>query len=367
MGRGFFRLRALRSPFPLNSFPHEKRIRDLARSRTFAPSVSRAASKKRSPKKPTIYDLARIANVSPGTVSRVLNNRDKVKAETRERVLRAAKTLNLKPQVSVRFRQIAILSEPTFHDRIEGYAATLTAHLSFSFSRRNIGVVLPLNPFEQLPGLFLDGLIAVTFDKRLQELLAQLETRMPVVYMDKFDLEPGEYAICSDHFRSGYLAAQHFIARGKRRLGFLGSHNNAPFVERLKGYRKGMAEADIPVDERLHVLTDPQTSHLSAITRIVRAGADCIYVPGTSFQAMECLHILTYVMGVKVPQEISLIGGENEGISSLSNPPLTTIEEPLREMADHPAAMIDSLTAGERIAARHVILPVRLIERDSVA
>ncbi|MEO6004827.1 MAG: LacI family DNA-binding transcriptional regulator [Opitutus sp.] len=318
-------------------------------------------------KKPTIYDLARIAQVSPGTVSRVLNNRDKVKPETRERVLRAANALNLKPQVSVRFRQVAILSEPTFHDRIEGYAATLTAHLSFAFSRRNIGVVLPSNPFEQLPSLFLDGLIAVTFDKQLQALLAELATRLHVVYMDKFDAAPNEYAVRSDHFNSGYLAAQHFIARGKRRLGFLASHNNAPFVERLKGFRQALAEANVPADDRLHVFIGPETNHLSAITRIVRAGADCIYVPGTSYQAMECLHILTYVMGIKVPQDISIIGGENEGISALQNPPLTTIEEPLHEMADQAAQMLDHLTSGRPVAKRQITLPVRLIERDSVA
>lgn len=318
-------------------------------------------------KKATIYDLARLANVSPGTVSRVLNNRDKVKSETRERVLKAANTLNLKPQVSVRFRQVAILSEPTFSDRIEGYAATLTAHLSFAFSRRNIGVVLPTNPFERLPGLFLDGIIAVTYDKQLQSLLAGLESRMHVVYMDKFDVTANEYAVCSDHFNSGYVAAQHFIARGKKRLGFLGSHNNAPFLERLKGYRKALGEAGLPVDDRLQVLTNPGTSHLSAITRIVRGGADCIYVPGVSFQAMECLHILTYVMGLKVPQDISIIGGENEGISAIQNPPLTTIQEPLRDMAERAAEMLDQLTSGERIATRSQVLPVKLIERDSVA
>lgn len=331
------------------------------------PATAETAGKPRAGKKPTIYDLARIAEVSPGTVSRVLNNRDKVKPETRERVLRAANALNLKPQVSVRFRQIAILSEPKFPDRIEGYAATLTAHLSFAFSRRGLGVVLPTNPFEELPGLFLDGVIAVTFDQQLQALLAELETRMPVVYMDKFDAGPREYVVRSDHFNSGYLAAQHFIARGKRRLGFLGGNNNPPFVERLKGYRKALAEANLSVDERLHVLAGPETNHLSAVTRIVRSGADCIYVPGTSFQAMECLHILTYVMGIKVPQDISLIGGENEGISSLQNPPLTTIEDPLRDMADRAAAMLDQLTSGASIPARHLTLPVRLIERDSVS
>lgn len=331
------------------------------------PAGKRAEGRSRPDKRPTIYDLARIAEVSPGTVSRVLNNRDKVKPETRERVLRAANALNLRPQVSVRFRQVAILSEPQFPDRIEGYAATITAHLSFAFSRRNIGVVLPSNPFEELPTLFLDGLIAVTFDKQLQALLAELEQRMHVVYMDKFDPAPDEYVVRSDHFNSGVLAAQHFIARGKRRLGFLGGNNNAPFVERLKGYRKAISDAGLPMDDRLHVLAGPETNHLLAVTRIVRSGADCIFVPGTSFQAMECLHILTYVMGVKVPQEISIIGGENEGISSLQNPPLTTIEDPLRDMADQAAAMLDQLTSGQTVPERHLTLPVRLIERDSVS
>lgn len=327
--------------------------------------VSRSRSSRRVARKPTIYDLARAVGVSPGTVSRVLNNRDKVSAETRERVLRAATELNLKPQASVRFRQVAVLSEPAFTDRIEGYAATLSAYLSFAFSRRNIGIVLPTNPFTELPELFLDGVVAVTFDKPLQALLAKLEKRMPVVYMDKFDVQPGEFAVCSDHFNSGYLAARHFLARGKRKLGFLG-RPYVPYVERLKGFRKALQEAKITGDDRLQVLAGTEISPSSAVTRIVRAGADSIYVPGTSFQAMECLHILTYVMGIKVPQEISLIGGENEGISALQNPPLTTIEEPLREMAEQAASMFETLSSGKTPAARHVILPVRLIERDSV-
>jgi LacI family transcriptional regulator len=328
--------------------------------------MSRSQPAPRPGKKATIYDLARLAEVSPGTVSRVLNNRDKVKPETRERILRAAKELNLKPQVSVRTRQIAILSEPTFTDRIEGYAATLTAHLAFAFSRRNIGLLLPSNPFEQLPGAFLDGIVAVTFDKGLRSMLAELETRLPVVYMDKFDATSRQLTVCSDHFSSGYLAAKHFIARGKRKIAFMGG-DTPPFLERLKGVRKALAEAKVEADDRLLLPMAPGVNHFSAVTRVVRAGADSIYAPGTSFQAMECLHILTYVMGLKVPQDISLIGGENEGISIIQNPPLTTIEEPLRDMAEQAAVMMDALTAGERIQTRQLSLPVRLIERDSVS
>ena len=170
-------------------------------------------------KRATIYDFARIAKVSPGTVSRVLNNRDRVKTETREAVLRAAAELNLKPQASVRNREVAILSEPTYPDRFGGYAGTLTAHLSFAFSRRNIGVLLPLNPLAELPTKFIDGIVVVTEAKALRELVVELEKRMPVVHIDKFLLAKDEYVVCSDHYGAGYMAARHFIERGKRKLG----------------------------------------------------------------------------------------------------------------------------------------------------
>lgn len=316
-------------------------------------------------KKATIYDLARLANVSPGTVSRVLNNRDRVKPETRESVLRAASELNLKPQASVRNREIVILSEPTYPDRVGGYSATLTAHLSFAFSRRNIGVLMPLNPFEELPAKFFDGIVVVTQDMALRELVADLEKRMPVVHIDKFPVDPAEYIVCSDHYRAGYLAARHFIERGKRKPAFLGG-NYFPFAERLRGFRKALTEAELPVDDQLASLFGPESNHVSVVTRIVRAGADAIYAPGSSFEALECLHILSYVMGLKVPQDISLIGGENDRVSSLLNPPLTTIEEPLREMAEQAVAMLDRLTSGEIIAPRNVMLPIRLIDRNSV-
>jgi LacI family transcriptional regulator len=316
-------------------------------------------------KKATIYDLARIANVSPGTVSRVLNNRDRVKPETRESVLRAAAELNLKPQASVRNREIVILSEPTYPDRVGGYSATLTAHLSFAFSRRNIGVLLPTNPFAELTTKFFDGIVVVTQDKALRELVADLEKRMPVVHIDKFPVDPAEYVICSDHFSAGYLAARHFIERGKKKPAFLGG-NYPAFSERLRGFRKALTEAELPIDEQCASLFGPESNHVSVVTRIVRAGADAIYAPGSSFEALECLHILAYVMGLKIPQDISVIGGENERVSALLNPPLTTIEEPLREMAEQAVDLLDRLTMGERIAKRNKMLPVRLIDRNSV-
>lgn len=316
-------------------------------------------------KKATIYDLARLAKVSPGTVSRVLNNRDRVKPETRESVLRAAAVLNLKPQVSVRNREIVILSEPTYPDRFGGYSATLTAHLAYAFSRRNIGVLLPLNPLEELPTKFFDGIVVVTQDKALRSLVLELEKRMPVVHIDKFPVEPAEYIVCSDHFNAGYLAARHFVERGKKKPAFLGG-NYPAFAERLRGFRQALTEAGIPIDEQCASLFGPEMNHVSIVTKIVRAGSDAIYAPGSSFEALECLHILGYVKGLKIPTDIAVIGGENERVSALLNPPLSTIEEPLREMAEQAVDLLDRLTMGEIVPTRNFMLPVRLIDRDSV-
>lgn len=332
------------------------------------PKTSKSRAPRTEPpadKRVTIYDLARHTGFSPGTVSRVLNNRDKVKPETRQAILRAARELDIKPQVSVRARQVAILSEPTFTDRIEGYAATLTAHLAFALSKRNIGVSLPSDPLEQLPGMFLDGIVAVTFDEKMSAFLENLEARHPIVYMDKFGAVGNHFRVCSDHYASGRLAAQHFLARGKRRPAYFGGEG-AAFAERLRGFRDALLAAGAPVDERLLVQA-PGGTHQVVITRLVRAGADAIFVPGTSFQAMECLHLLSYVMGQRVPEDISLIGGENEGISTLQCPPLTTIEEPLKDMAERAVEIIDALTSGREVNPGSEILPVRLIERDSVS
>ncbi len=315
-------------------------------------------------KKVTIYDLAKHTGFSPGTVSRVLNNRDRVKPETRDAILKAAKELDLKPQVSVRSRQVAILSDPKFTDRVEGYAATLTAHLSFAFSKRKIGVVLPTDPFEELPGLFLDGIVAVTYDTKLLEFLKSIEKRLPVVYMDKFHVTDKQYRVYSDHYNSGYLAAKHFIEFGKKRLACFGGEGPG-FAERLKGYRAAIEEAGLEVDERLFVPASSGNDP-AVVTRLVRSGVDCIYVPGTSLQAMECIHLLSYVMGLRVPEDISIIGGENEGISELIIPPLTAIEEPLRDMAEAAVTMLDRLTLGEPVDTHSVKMPVRLIERNSV-
>ncbi|MBN1765375.1 MAG: LacI family DNA-binding transcriptional regulator [Sedimentisphaerales bacterium] len=322
-------------------------------------------NKKPTQKRPTIYDLADMAGVSPGTVSRVLNNRNNVRAQTRAKILELAREIGLKPQVTVRTKEIAVVTEPHYTDRFYGYSNVLTSHVAFALSERGIGMLLPSDPLNQLNDYFIDGVIAITYQPDIYKMLCTLEKKMPVVYLDNFAATEGQYVISSDHYDSGYKAAKCFIEHGNKNLAFIGG-DVLPFQERLKGYLAGMESAGIEPQEKLQVLMRQDDSLYLAVNRIVKKGADSIFVPGCSMQVIEALHVLTNVMGLTVPKDISLIGGENAGVSMFLHPPLTCIKEPLEDMAKEVVRKVVDLSDGKKPKEANKVFPVELIERESV-
>ncbi len=322
--------------------------------------------KKAKKKRVTIYDLAKLAEVSPGTVSRVLNNRSNVSSKTRLKVLQIAQEIGLKPQVTARTKEIAVVTAPNYTDRFHGYSNVLTSHVAFSLSEQNVGMLLPPNPIKQLGDYFIDGIIAITYESELYKMLRSLEKKMPVVYLDNFAATEEQYVVCSDHYDSGYKAAKYFIQHGKTQLSYIGG-DVLPFRERLLGYVDAMKEAGMKPNNKLHILMPQDDSLYMAVNRVVKNNADAIFVPGCSMQAIESLHVLTNVMGLSVPKDISIIGGENVGVSMFQHPPLTCLDEPLEQMARAAVNMVINLADGREIKEKKCIFPVHLIERESVA
>ncbi len=317
-------------------------------------------------KRPTIYDLAELAGVSPGTVSRVLNNRDNVRAQTRSKILQLAQEIGLKPQVTARTKEIAVITAPHYTDRFHGYSNVLTSHVAFALSEQNIGMLLPRNPLQQLNEYFIDGVIAITYEPDIYEMLCKLEKKMPVVYLDNFAATQEQYVVCSDHYDSGYQAAKYFIQHGKKNMAYIGG-DVLPFRERLRGYTDAMNEAGVAVNDKLNILMSQGDSLYLAVNRVVKNKADAVFVPGCSMQVIEALHVLTNVMGLTVPKDISLIGGENVGVSMFQHPPLTCLDEPLEQMARKAVDMVINLADSQPIKEKKCIFPVNLIERESVA
>lgn len=316
-------------------------------------------------KRPTIYDLAKLAEVSPGTVSRVLNNKDKVNPKTRAKILELAHEIGLKPRATARSKEVAVITEPHFTDRFRGYSSVLTSHVAFALSERNVGMLLPNDPIKQLPDYFIDGVIAITYEPEIQEMLKQVEKKIPVVYLDNFEVTSTQYVIRSDHYQSGYKAAKLFIERGMKNLGFI-SGDTASARVRLKGYTDAIKEAGMPLNNKLQVLVEEDESLYMDVNRVVKNGADALYTPGCSMQGIEALHILRNVMNLNIPEDISLVGGENAGISKFQHPPMTTLSEPLEEMAKAAVDMVLALSEDKPVKEHVVTFPVDIIERDSV-
>lgn len=311
-----------------------------------------------------VYQVAECAGVSPGTVSRVLNNRSRVHADTRSRVFEAARRLGFRPQVQVRTKQVAVISDnmwPSMHHG--GYCQTVWAQIAFSLSRHDMALVVPDSP-EELQQKHLDGIIVVGEYPRLHPLLAELKAHTPIVLTDDFSpAAAGHWVVCSDRVQAGQLAAEHLAKCGYKKLGFVGSWGSQEHSI-LSGYKEQISKAGLECHEELFILRDQEVNFYGAVNRVIRLGADGIFIPGSNYEGLEGFNVISNVMRMRIPKEIALIGGENYGVSEFLSPPMTTIEEPLSAIGDQAVATLTALMEGKK-PPRKITLPVRLLARES--
>ncbi|EIQ00002.1 transcriptional regulator [Opitutaceae bacterium TAV1] len=311
-----------------------------------------------------VYQVAERAGVSPGTVSRVLNNRGRVHIDTRKRVFDAARALGFRPQVQVRTKQVAVVSDNMWESmRNWGYYQVVWAHIAFALYKHNMTMVLPDTP-EELRQRHVDGIIVVGEYPPIRPVLAELQKHTPVVLTDDFsETADHHWVVRSDQLLAGRLAAEQFIKSGRKRLGFVGSWGSQERVI-LAGYKEGMARAGLDCVEELFVMRNQEVTFYGAVSRVIRLGADAIFIPGSNYEGLEGLNVLSNVLRLQIPKDVALIGGEMHGVSEFLTPPMTTIEEPLAETANHAVATLTALMNGEQ-PPRRISLPVRLLVRES--
>lgn len=311
-----------------------------------------------------VYHVAERAGVSPGTVSRVLNNRGRVHVDTRARVFEAARSLGFRPQVQVRTKQVAVVADNMWEAmRNWGYYREVWSHIAFALYKREMAMILPDRP-EDLRNKHLDGIIVIGECPALKPMLDELGKHTPMVLTDDFSAESaGLHRVRSDEFMTGRLAGEHFAKTGRKRLGFVGSWGSQEHVI-LEGYRSAIREAGLECREELFVRRDQDVTFYGAVSRVIRLGADALLIPGSNYEALEGMNVLSNILRLQVPKDVALIGGEIHGVSKFLAPPMTTIEQPLGEVAELAVSTLAALMRGERPpleAAR----PVRLIVRES--
>lgn len=337
-----------------------------------------------SQRRPTSFDIAALAGVSQPTVSRALSGNPSVSADTRAKVLEAARQLNYsvdKNASGLRRRQsktIALLffEDPTPDDTlINPFYLSMVGSLTRACATSGYDLLIS---FQQLSGDWhmdyedsrkADGILLLGYGDyrealpRLEQLVAQGThfVRWGAARGDQVGTTVG-----SDNEQGGYLAARHLIERGRRRIAFLGTASVAApeFLERWTGFSRALDEAGLGVDPKLRVDAMPsEESGRQAARHLIDQGEtfDAIFAVSdlTAIGAMLELHDA----GLAVPGDVAIVGFDDLAAGRLSEPPLTTIAQDTRRAGE---ALVRTLIAKiEERAPDSIALPVDLVVRGS--
>jgi DNA-binding LacI/PurR family transcriptional regulator len=335
-------------------------------------------------RKPTSFDIAQMAGVSQSTVSRALRGSATVNLMTRQRVEAAAKRLNYTvDRVASNLRSghtrtlaVLLFQDPSPDDSVVNpFFLAMLGSMMRACAAREHDLLLS---FQQMRSDWhtdyedshrADGLILLGYGDfadyraKVDQLVAQ-EThfvRWGSVQPD----EPGLTVGC-DNRGGGEAATRHLLDRGCRRIAFLGDATDhyPEFRDRYLGYVAALAEAGLPTDPDLCVtaLSSEEEGARAARTLLARGVAFDGVVAASDLIALAAMSVFD-AAGLRVPDEVKLVGFDDIPAASLANPPLTTVAQ---DAGAAGRALVETLL--DRIGDRPVssrILPTRLVVRRS--
>lgn len=328
----------------------------------------------------TIKDIARELGISPSTVSRALKDHPDISVETKRLVNDLAKKYNYKPNIialslrSQRSNVIGVIIPEIVHyffsSVISGIEEVANAHgysvmISQSgedFNRETIACDLFLNSI-------IDGLI-ISVSKETNDYthLKRFEDEgIPVVFFDRIIEEIHSDRIVIDDFDGAYQATEHLIIQGRRKIvHFSGPQNRLIGQNRLNGYLKAMRDNGVVINENLIIHCDTFQSAIIETQKLIDSGVkfDSIFTVN-DFTAAGAIKILTR-NGVKIPQEVSVVGFGDDQTSMMVEPTLTTVSQPGYEMGKKAMEqLIRRITQTKQDPPVTEILKTQLIVRES--
>lgn len=327
----------------------------------------------------SIKDVAREAGVSIATVSRVLNNIDVVNEDTKKRVVEAIKELGYRPNIiarslkTQRTKTIGILipdiSSQFYPDIVRGAEDVSNIY--------DYNVILCNSDFDDkkekeylrvLKEKMVDGVIYMSssLNDEILDLINELNLRTILVETkDKNGLFP---SVTIDNVLATYEGTKHLTDKGFKKIAFIGVNKatmNA-WGERCIGFEKAMKEAKLEVDEDLvYFDTLRVKTGIDGVQKFLdnKKTFDAIVCASDEI-AMGAINTLRE-NGVKVPEQVSVIGFNNNYVGSIFYPKLTTISQPSYDMGSVAMRMLIKILNNKELEEKHFVLGHEFIKRDS--
>lgn len=322
--------------------------------------MNRIKEKKQLSDSNVLSSVASHAKVSAGTVSRVFNNSGLISLDTRTRVLESARELGFRPKVKVRNKQIALITEPPWKTLMGGYVNTVTQYICYALSKVNADITLITEDrIDNLANSWFDGVIGIAWEDRTVSMLKELKN-LPVVWLsDKWD--NFFHTVYIDALETGKVAGNYLIEKGHRKIAVI-HESDYTGHKRAEGVESALKDSGIDPASHLMSIKNNIPIHLS-VKKLIDAGCTAVWVTGEDMKVIEVNWIIQELIGKKIPQDISIMGFENPSISEFQRPSLTTVESPLRKIAEK---AVDIVLSGKVKELQKVKMDVKLIERNSV-
>ncbi|SDC66748.1 transcriptional regulator, LacI family [Paenibacillus sp. UNCCL117] len=333
----------------------------------------------------TIHDIARMANVSSATVSRVLSNSSyPVSQGLKEKIQRIAKESNYVPNMLG--KQLKTNISTTIGVVIPSIVNPFYASVVFGVeevARYNNYTVIACSSLQdaaledeyirmimekQVKGLIISS---ITTDK--SQLKSLMKLGVSVIAIDQKVEEEGIVQIEFDYRKGGYLATRHLLANGHSRIGYVTSRMDRPSRKSIcQGYMDAMSEADLPTMIVESSADDPSNA-LSEFDAGKRLTDELLSSESRPTAIFACNDMMAFgvinelsLREIHVPQDMSVMGFDGIEMGQMIHPPLTTIKQPDYEMGRMACKMLFDMMKGEDNPLFNVTLQPKLIERKSV-
>lgn len=313
-----------------------------------------------------IQDIAKLADVSPATVSRVFSHHPNVRDEVRDRVLSVAKSKGYHPRLSAKQRNVVLIlpSDQIYPIRncLEMVMLALTAELPGRGLRIE---VLPQDNLDRLESIQFCGAVAIGAEPDDFKTWPNHYTS-PLILVDR-EAPAGcrnVYSVRSDESQGMDLAIGHLYERGCRKIGCIvhGAPGTGNADARRAGIMDALKKRGLPAHDALvHLSADDH--YVELIGKLLRQGVDALFCPGGNAGIVTAYALSLF--NKRVPDDVSVIASEHKQFSRYATPSQTTITQDHKALAEIVADILESHMSGSVLQQSHV-LPYQLMIRDSV-
>jgi LacI family transcriptional regulator len=322
----------------------------------------------------TLKDIAKMANVSIATVSKVLNNKGRVSEKTKKKVLEIIEQYGYTPDFHARNMSrknktlvigviVPDITNPFFSYLIRGIQQSLDQNIAVIVMDSFRDFTREKNLINNIRFYGVKGII-IANSRVDDDLVKQVSRYLPVVVFDKNYQYKNVVSIVLDNFYGAYIATKHLIENGYKNIIHLGGTSELYVsIQRAEGYKQAMKENDLKA--RVYETGYEKKCGYEKTKEIISSGEkfDAIFAMN-DLVAIGAMRAIKEI-GLKIPEEVGIMGFDNdEDLCEIINPSLSSIDQPVVEMGKAASKLLLDLINGTLKIKKYVFSP-RLVVRES--